>query len=56
MTNGLLVEKINTERSERNKSSYVWFNDAHDKVKFEIGSSVRPDPFGYKKIKSYIQE
>lgn len=56
MTNGLLVEKINTERSERNKSSYVWFNDANDKVKFEIGSSVRPDPFGYKKIKSYIQE
>lgn len=56
MTNGLLVEKNKAERNERNKSSYVWFNDVNDKVKFEIGSSVRPDPFGYKKIKSYIQE
>lgn len=52
-------ENINDERNDRNKSSYVWFNDNYkdeEKIKLEIGSSVRPHPFGRKQVKSYIQE
>ncbi len=52
-------EIINEERNDRNKSCYVWFNDNYkedEKIKLEIGSSVRPHPFGKKRLKSYIQE
>lgn len=52
-------ETINEERNDRNKSCYVWFNDNYkedEKIKLEIGSSVRPHPFGKKKLKCYIQE
>ena len=50
-------EKIDRERNDRNKSSYVWF-DGHrsSKIKLEIGSSVRPDPYGKKELISYIHE
>lgn len=56
MTNSAQVEKISEERSKRSKSMFVWFNDEQNKIKLEIGSSVRPDPFTKKEIKSYIQE
>lgn len=52
-------EKVVAERNTRNKSSYVWFNDEFrelEKVKLEIGSSVRPHPFSKKILKSYIHE
>jgi predicted nucleotidyltransferase component of viral defense system len=51
-------EKINEERNDRNKSSYVWFEDNYyeSKIKLEIGSSVRPDPYEKRTLKTYIQE
>lgn len=56
MTVGASTEKINEERSDRSKSMFVWFGDRANRVKLEIGSSVRPDPFSEKTLKTYIQE
>ncbi len=56
MTVGAETEKINDERSNRSKSMYVWFGDVSNRVKLEIGSSVRPDPYSVKSFKSYIHE
>ena len=56
MTASANIEKINSERSNRSKSMYVWFDDINNKVKLEIGSSVRPDPYSKKTLKSYIHE
>ena len=56
MTVNALTEKIGSERSNRSKSMYVWFDDPNDKIKLEIGSTVRPDPYLKKSIKTYIQE
>lgn len=57
MTTGAFMEKIPDERNDRNKSSYVWFEDGgKERVKLEIGSSIRPDPYTSKTIKTYIQE
>ena len=51
------VEIIPEERNDRNKSSYVFFgNNDNIKVKLEIGSSVRPDPYSKRVLKTYIQE
>ena len=50
------TEKIDAERSNRSKSMFVWFGDKSNRVKLEIGSSVRPDPFSKKTLKTYIQE
>lgn len=52
-------ESIGDERNNRNKSSYVWYSDKNkeiEKIKLEIGSSVRPHPFQKKPLKSYIHE
>lgn len=52
-------EKINYERNDRNKSSFVWFNDEFkniESIKLEIGSSVKLHPYSKKTLKSYIQE
>ena len=35
---------------------FVWFGDKSNRVKLEIGSSVRPDPYSKKTLKTYIQE
>ena len=49
------IQKIQDERSDRSKSSYVWFEE-NSRVKLEIGSSVMPDPYEEKPLKTYIQE
>lgn len=56
MTVGADTEKIGTERSNRSKSMYVWFGNKENQVKLEIGSSVRPDPYAKRQLKTYIQE
>lgn len=48
-------EKIENERSDRSKSSYVWFEE-DSRVKLEIGSSVMPEPYEERTLKTYIQE
>ena len=53
---GFLMEKI---EADRNKSAYVWpENESREtcRIKLEIGSSVRPDPFSKRSMKTYIQE
>ena len=53
------TEKISTERNDRNKSSYVWFTDKYkdiERIKLEIGSSVRPHPYSVKELQSYIHD
>lgn len=56
MTVGASTEKIAAERSDRSKSMFVWFGERTNSIKLEIGSSVRPDPYSKKKLKTYIQE
>lgn len=56
MTVGADTEKIGAERSNRSKSMYVWFGNRANQVKLEIGSSVRPDPYSKRQLKTYIQE
>lgn len=59
ISSGFQIEKIESERNDRNKSAYVW-PENEDKnacrVKLEIGSSIRPDPFSKREMKTYIQE
>lgn len=56
MSSGAQREKIAEERSNRSKSMYVWFGDPENRVKLEIGSTVRPNPYQKKPVKTYIQE
>ena len=59
ITTGFFIEKIGAERNDRNKSACVWPENEKKEVyqvKLEIGSSVRPDPFSKKSMKTYIQE
>ena len=56
MATGAQTDKITAERSNRSKSMYVWFANEDNKIKLEIGSSVRPDPYSKKTFKSYIHE
>lgn len=59
MSEGFRLEKIPGERNDRNKSSNIWFDDAdpeNGKVKLEIGSSIRPDPYEEKTLRTYIHE
>lgn len=56
MTAGATVQKIVGEGNARNKSRNVWFESEGNKVKLEIGSSVRPEPYYPKTLKSYIHE
>ena len=56
MTESAQTEKVPLERFPRSKSVYVWFENKENKVKLEIGSSVRPDPYSKKTFKSYIHE
>lgn len=56
MTAGAQTEKIPQERSDRSKSIYAWFGTPENKVKLEIGSTIRPDPYSKHIVKSYIHE
>ena len=59
MTEGFRLEKIVEERNDRNKSAFVWFDDSdsvNGRIKLEIGSKVRPEPYRPMKVKTYIQE
>ena len=56
MTEGADTELITDERSGTNKSIYFWYGDRDNKIKLEIGSSVKPDPFTKRSLKTYIQE
>lgn len=56
MSVGAQTEKITEERSNRSKSMYVWYGNQENRVKLEIGSTVRPDPYQKKQVKTYIQE
>ncbi|MCD8149020.1 MAG: nucleotidyl transferase AbiEii/AbiGii toxin family protein [Clostridiales bacterium] len=59
MTRGFQMQKIESERNDRNKSSYVWpENEDREacRIKLEIGSSIRPDPFSKREMKTYIEE
>ena len=56
MTADAETEIISDERNERNKSIWFWHGSRDNKIKLEIGSSVRPDPYGQKRVKTYIQE
>lgn len=52
-----IIEKIYAERNDRNKSAYVFFEDNPSvRIKLEIGSSVRPDPYSKRKLQTYIQD
>lgn len=53
---GAKTEPITSERNDRNKSSYFWFDGEDSRIKLEIGSSVRPEPFSRKSLVTYIQE
>ena len=56
MTAGAETEIIPDERNDRNKSIWFWYGNRDSKIKLEIGSSVRPEPYGIKVLKTYIQE
>lgn len=56
MSVGAQTEKIGEERFQRSKSLWVWFDDPINRVKLEIGSTVRPDPYSKQQVKTYIQE
>lgn len=56
MSTGAQIEKIPQERSDRSKSMYVWFGEPENRVKLEIGSTVRPDPYSKRAVQTYIQE
>lgn len=56
MSLGANTHKVIEERYPRSKSMYVWFENERNKIKLEIGSSVRPDPYSKKTFKSYIHE
>lgn len=52
-------QKIADERSDRSKSSYVWFegeSSENSRVKLEIGAIIIPYPYEEKTLKTYIQE
>lgn len=56
MTTDSETEIISIERNKRNKSIWFWYKRRDNKIKLEIGSSVRPEPYGIKTIKTYIQQ
>lgn len=56
MTTGAKMEPITSERNDRNKSCFFWLDGEDSRIKLEIGSSVRPEPFSRKCLVTYIQE
>ena len=56
MTAEAETEPIPEERSNRSKSLFVWYGDRKNRIKLEIGSSVRPDPYEKRAFRTYIRE
>lgn len=58
LSENLNIEKVAAERSNCNKSAYIWEDELGKdcRVKLEIGSSVRPEPYSCFKIKAYLRE
>ena len=56
IANNYKLIKSEDERNDRNKSSNIIFDQDGTKIKLEIGSSVKPEPYSKKVVKSYIQE
>ncbi|MDO4545605.1 MAG: nucleotidyl transferase AbiEii/AbiGii toxin family protein [Bacillota bacterium] len=59
MSEDAYIQKIAEERNDRNKSSYVWFEEGsqeNTKIKLEIGSSIKPEPYSRRTLKAYIHE
>lgn len=58
LSEGLLIEKVENERSNRNKSAYLYDErfGMQYRIKLEIGSSVRPEPYSLLLVKTYFQE
>lgn len=58
LASGLNMEKVAAERSDRNKSAYIWNQELGEdcRVKLEIGSSVRPEPYSCFRVKAYLRE
>lgn len=56
MFNELKYEKIAGERNQRNKSAYIWKQESTERIKLEIGSTIRPEPYSKRSLKTYIQE
>lgn len=54
MTEGAHIELIPSERSPRSKSLYAWYGDKNTRIKLEIGSSIKPEPYSKRSCKSYI--
>ncbi len=50
------IRKIPGEGNARNHSRSLIYGDEANAIKLEIGCTVRPDPYGKKEVKSYIQE
>ncbi len=56
---GAFHEKIGELRNNRNKCALVWLEEYYrdsSKIKIEIGSSINPDPYEKRKLKTYIQD
>lgn len=56
MTADSQTQIIPEERNERNKSIYFWNGNQDIRIKLEIGSSVRPEPYSSKTLMTYIQD
>ena len=59
VTKTFFVDQIARERNNKNKSAYVYFDEKYtvdQRIKLEIGSSVRPDPYDKRSLQTYIQE
>ncbi len=56
MTEGAHTQPIPSERSNRSKAMFVWYEREEDHIKLEIGSSVRPDPYQKRSFCTFIQE
>lgn len=59
LTDGFEIEKIERERNKANKTCWVYFPNEEKsrvKVKLEIGSSIRPDPYSMLPLKTLVQE
>lgn len=53
---GFNFEPVPSERYEKSKSSYIWYDDKELKIKLEIGSNIIVNTYTKRYLKTYIQE